>query len=99
MKLNITELQHAEVSEAVEEYMKAHGTNHKAMLDSWNAEDTKKFGAELNLLVQCLAYELQRASPKKAIVKRLRGRISSVRHKAEVAEFDMFLNPMANFLL
>ena len=99
MKLDIKKLQQLGVSEAVEEYMRAHGTNHKAMLDSWNSENTVKFGSELNLLAQCLAYELQKESPKKAIVKRLRGRISSVRHKTEMREFDMFLNPMTSFLL
>ena len=99
MKLTIDELKKMSVPEHVRDFMTAHGTNHQLLLKAWKNPEYNMFRSDLSTLVCCLAYELQKKEPKKAIANRLRGRISKVRQKEEAFEFECFLNPKMDFLM
>lgn len=79
-------------------WMKACGSNHKMLMDSWKEEEYGAYYSDFETLVYCLAYEVQKDKPKQAVVKRLRGRISKVRQAAENLGFEMALKPELNFL-
>jgi len=99
MKLDINRLLKMSVPETVADFMTAHGTNHQLLLKAWKDPENSIFHNDLDTLVSCLAYEMQKSTPKKAIVARLRGRISKVRQKQETFDFDAYFNPQLEFLL
>ena len=98
MKLDIKKLKEMAIPEEVAEYMTAHGTNHQMLIRSWNEPATAVYGSDTNIVALCLAHEIQKPDPKKAVVKRLRGRFSKLRHKEESFDFDCYLNPGMGFL-
>jgi len=98
MKLDIEKLKALSAPETVVEFMVAHGTNHQLLLDAWKDPQYVTFKDHLPTLVLCLAFAIQQTPPKKAVVKRLRGRVSKVRYEQETLEFDMHLNPGMGFL-
>jgi hypothetical protein len=100
MKLEINELKKMAVPEEITEFMVAHASNHQLLLKAWRSVDDtiSVFGKDLNLLTLCLAYEIQKRDPKKVIIKRIRGRISKIRHQVETAEFDFYLFPGTSFM-
>ena len=99
MKLNIDKLLKMTVPESVADFMLAHGTNHQLLLKAWKDPENAVFHDDLDVLILCLAYELQKSTPKKAIVTRIRGRIAKVRQKAETFEFEHHLSPQIDFLM
>lgn len=99
MKLNINKLTKMSVPEKVEAFMKAHGTNHQLLLKAWKKAEYGAFHNDLDVLILCLAYELQKPTPKKAIAARLRGRIAKVRQQQETFEFEHHLSPTIDFLM
>ena len=98
MRLDIDALKQMPVPESVAEFMTAHGTNHQLLLRAWKIPENAAFHDDLNVLVLCLAYEMQKADPKKAIVTRIRGRIAKVRQVEETFDFDCQFNPQIDFL-
>jgi hypothetical protein len=99
MKLNINKLKKMTVPEKVVDFMTAHGTNHQLLLKAWKKPEHAVFHDELDVLILCLAYEIQKDAPKKAIVNRIRGRIAKVRHQEETFDFEYHLNPTPDFLM
>ena len=99
MKLNIEKLKKMSVPESVTEFMTAHGTNHQLLLKAWKEPEHSPFHDDLDILILCLAYEMQKDAPKKAIVTRIRGRIAKVRQAEETFEFEYHLNPTPDFLM
>ena len=99
MKLNIDKLTKMSVPESVVAFMQAHGTNHQLLLKAWKDPEMAVFHDDLDVLILCLAYEMQKVTPKKAIVTRIRGRIAKVRQKAETFEFEHHLSPSIDFLM
>ena len=99
MKLNIDKLTKMSVPESVVDFMTAHGTNHQLLLKAWKKAEHRAFHDDLDVLILCLAYELQKREPKKAIVTRLRGRIAKVRQQQETFEFEHHLSPTIDFLM
>ena len=99
MKLNIDKLTKMSVPESVVDFMQAHGTNHQLLLKAWKDPENAVFHNGLDVLILCLAYEMQKPTPKKAIVTRIRGRIAKVRQKQETFEFEHQLSPTIDFLM
>ena len=99
MKLSIDKLKQMSVPESVVAFMTAHGTNHQLLLKAWKVPENSAFHDDLDVLILCLAYEMQKREPKKAIVTRIRGRIAKVRQKEETFEFEHHLSPSIDFLM
>jgi len=99
MKLDIDKLKKMTVPERVTEFMTAHGTNHQLLLRAWKDPEHAPFHDDLDVLILCLAYEIQKDKPKKAVITRLRGRISKVRQAQETFDFEYHLNPTPDFLM
>ena len=99
MKLTIDALKQMKIPEKVADFMTAHGTNHQLLLKAWKQPENAVFHDDLNTLVLCLAYEIQKPKPKKVIITRLRGRIAKVRQAQETFDFNCYLNPQIDFLM
>ena len=81
MLIKFNELKQRPVSKETAEWMQAYGTNHVALYKAW--ESTPRFHEDPKLLLECLAWSIQRGN--KTVAERILSRDRRLRGPIEDA--------------
>jgi hypothetical protein len=73
-------------------FMERHGTNHQKIVDYWGDNPEDDFTTDIETLLQCLAYAVQRDRPSSAVVMRLLGRARAIRQVQETKEVQEYMD-------